>query len=176
MAATTSSNNSPMRRSRLVVLTIGLCMLFACKTPPPPPPPPPPPLPAPPPPPPPPAPRPIEKITISDRIEFESSSDKLLAQSFPALDQVAKILIDKPHIQLIEIHGHTDFRGDHKSNMDLSLRRSASVRLYLISKGIDGARLIARGFGRTMPIDNNATPQGRDRNRRVEFRVIKQAP
>ena len=137
--------------------------------------PPPPPMPvAPPPPPPPAAPAAPETIVIHDRIEFETASDKLLPTSLPVLNLVVNILKNKPHIELVEIHGHTDDVGDDMKNLALSQARASSVRLYLISQGIDGRRLIPRGFGARNPVAMNDTPENRLKNRRVEFRVIKQ--
>ena len=71
----------------------------------------------------------------------------------------------------MSISGHTDSSGDAASNQSLSQARADSVRSYLISKGIAAARMTAAGFGQTKPIADNATPDGRRRNRRIEFAV-----
>ena len=113
---------------------------------------------------------------IHDRIEFETGKDLLLPQSLPVLLQVAQILKNKPHIELVEIHGHTDDVGDDMANIRLSEARAASVRAYLISQGIDGRRLIPRGFGARQPVAPNDSEANRLKNRRVEFRVVKQRP
>lgn len=135
----------------------------------------------PPPPPPPPAPTPApapapapQYITISDRIEFETGNAVLLPKSWPILDQVADTLAKGPHIQLVEIQGHTDDTGDAGKNLLLSEDRAKSVRAYLISKGTAAPRLSVRGFGATVPLGTNATPEGREKNRRVEFRIVNQ--
>jgi outer membrane protein OmpA-like peptidoglycan-associated protein len=133
----------------------------------------PPPPPATTPPPPPAAPAP-QYITISDRIEFETGNDVLLPKSWPVLDQVADTLAKGPHIQLVEIQGHTDDTGDAGKNLMLSENRAKAVRMYLISKGITGERISVRGFGATVPLSSNATPEGREKNRRVQFRIVKQ--
>lgn len=135
-------------------------------------PPPPPPAPAPPPP----APAPLEQIVINDRIEFETGKDKLLNESLPVLDVVVKLLNKKPHIELVEIHGHTDDTGDDMRNIRLSEARATAIRMYLIGQGIDGKRLVPRGFGARQPLAPNDTPENRKKNRRVEFRVVKQRP
>ncbi|MBW2459916.1 MAG: OmpA family protein, partial [Deltaproteobacteria bacterium] len=104
-----------------------------------------------PPPPPPPAPTPApapapapQYITISDRIEFETGNAVLLPKSWPILDQVADTLAKGPHIQLVQIQGHTDDTGDAGKNLLLSEDRAKSVRAYLISKVTAAARLAVR--------------------------------
>jgi len=71
------------------------------------------------------------------------------------------------------VAGHTDSVGSDAYNDKLSMRRASSVSKYLISKGISGDRLIARGYGETRPIADNNTALGRAKNRRTEFTVIK---
>jgi len=70
-----------------------------------------------------------------------------------------------------EIAGHTDSRGADSYNQTLSEARANSVRTYLMSRGVAAARLTARGYGESEPIDTNGTVAGRAANRRVEFRV-----
>jgi OOP family OmpA-OmpF porin len=89
-------------------------------------------------------------------------------QSFPILDTVAQVLRDFPDIA-IEVQGHTDSRGNDAFNLRLSQQRADAVRQYLINQGIASSRLTARGYGETMPIESNATTEGRAMNRRVEF-------
>ena len=122
---------------------------------------------------PPPAPR-MEMIKISDRIQFETGNAVLLPASYPVLNQVVKVMNDNPHIQVVQIEGHTDTVGDEKENLLLSQQRAESVRAYLISQGIDGNRLTARGFGQRVPVVGNDSEMGRLQNRRVEFRIIEQ--
>ena len=76
----------------------------------------------------------------------------------------------------IEVQGHTDDRGNDSHNMTLSDARAQSVREYLIAQGIDAARLTARGYGETTPIESNRTASGRAANRRVEFIRTDNAP
>ena len=111
------------------------------------------------------------KLDIREQVFFETAKDKILSESFPILDEVAKVLNANPNIGAIDIEGHTDDRGKYDYNKDLSQRRAASVRTYLISKGVDGDRLQAIGYGPDRPIDTNDTPEGRARNRRVEFTI-----
>jgi outer membrane protein OmpA-like peptidoglycan-associated protein len=71
----------------------------------------------------------------------------------------------------LKIDGHTDNVGNDDFNMKLSDGRAASVRKYLISKGIDESRLESEGFGETTPVADNKTATGRSKNRRVEMKV-----
>ena len=69
----------------------------------------------------------------------------------------------------LEIDGHTDSDGDAAKNLALSSARAAAVRKVLVDQGIDGSRLIAKGFGAGKPIDSNSTAEGKANNRRVEL-------
>jgi OOP family OmpA-OmpF porin len=77
---------------------------------------------------------------------------------------------DNPEYKL-DIHGHTDSQGDDAKNMILSKDRAASVKAYLVAKGIEAGRMDTEGFGETEPKATNDTPTGRAENRRVEFKV-----
>jgi outer membrane protein OmpA-like peptidoglycan-associated protein len=72
----------------------------------------------------------------------------------------------------IELGSHTDSKGSDEYNMRLSENRSKSVVDYLISKGISSSRLVAKGYGETKPIDTNDTEEGRQNNRRTEFKIL----
>lgn len=115
-------------------------------------------------------------IQIMDKVQFETGSDKLLPVSFPLLDQVAAVMLENPQIEQIEIQGHTDATGSAGINRKLSAARAESVRRYLIDKKIAKARMVAKGYGPDVPIASNDTPEGRDANRRVEFKILKQGP
>lgn len=104
-------------------------------------------------------------------VYFETASTKLRAQSFPKLDELVKVLKENPSLKL-KIDGHTDNVGQDDYNMKLSDGRAASVKNYLISKGIDASRLESEGFGETKPVDTNNTAKGRQNNRRVEMKVF----
>lgn len=109
-----------------------------------------------------------EGIVIHQQIFFETNRAVIRPISFPILDTVAQVLRDYPDIT-IEVQGHTDSRGSDAHNLRLSQARADAVREYLIRAGIAPHRLTARGYGETMPIESNATREGRDMNRRVEF-------
>ncbi|HLF10962.1 MAG TPA: OmpA family protein, partial [Gammaproteobacteria bacterium] len=71
-----------------------------------------------------------------------------------------------------EIGGHTDSNGSDAYNLNLSQQRANSVLTFLAGQGIDRSRLVARGYGEGQPVADNGTDAGRERNRRVEFRVL----
>lgn len=114
-----------------------------------------------------------DMVQVLDRIEFENGKATLTAESEPILQAVAGLLREHPEIAELDIQGHTDNKGKHASNMDLSRRRAAAVRNWLIQNGIAKERLTSRGVGPERPIDSNDTAAGRQKNRRVEFHVIK---
>ncbi len=103
-------------------------------------------------------------------VQFETSKSVIKKTSFPILDNVAKIMMNNPEYKL-DINGHTDSQGDDEKNLQLSKDRAASVKTYLVSKGIDAARMESYGFGETQPKATNDTAEGRAENRRVEFKV-----
>ena len=79
-----------------------------------------------------------------------------------------------PDIELIEVQGHTDERGDDDYNLDLSRRRAAAVVDYLVAHGVDSKRLTSHGYGETQPIDPRHTEAAWALNRRVSFVLKKQ--
>ena len=87
------------------------------------------------------------------------------------LDSAVKVLGDYKEIR-IEIIGHTDDVGGREYNLELSRRRAASVRTYLVEHGLDASRISTRGAGPDEPISDNSTGRGRAENRRIEFKVI----
>ncbi len=105
-----------------------------------------------------------------DNIFFDLGKATLNAASMPALDNLFDIL-QKNDIN-IELGGHTDSIGSDEANQQLSQERVNSVRAYLIQKGINDARIVAMGYGETKPVADNATDEGRSKNRRVEVKII----
>lgn len=113
----------------------------------------------------------VKKITqIASKIFFETNSDKLKVASLVQLDELAIILNRYPEANLT-IEGHTDDVGKDDYNMTLSQKRTESVKVYLVSKGVSESRLTAIGFGETKPIADNKTDIGRAKNRRVELKT-----
>jgi len=112
------------------------------------------------------------KIRVSN-IEFGFNTADLTGEkSFDILDKIVKIL-DKYKKYSVVIEGHTDSTGDENYNLTLSKKRSESVGKYLIGKGINAERLSYEGHGSQFPVDTNETKEGRRRNRRVEFLLVR---
>ena len=111
----------------------------------------------------------IKRVNLAAKnVFFATASDKLLAKSFPKLNDVVTILNENPSYK-VQIDGHTDAQGKDEYNQDLSDRRAASVKAYLAGKGIAETRLSSTGYGETKPVADNNTAAGRAKNRRVEM-------
>lgn len=131
-------------------------------------------------PPPPPPPEPVarvekEKIVITKRVHFEFDKAVLRPISFPILDAVVDILKNNSELRKVQIEGHCDFKGSVAYNNKLSQRRANAVKEYLTSHGVSAERLTTVGYGKSKPIATNDTPEGRARNRRVEFNILEQS-
>ncbi|MGK3969668.1 OmpA family protein [Sorangium sp. So ce118] len=116
-----------------------------------------------------------KNVVILQQVQFDTDKASIKPVSDPLLDEVAQVLKEHPEIVLIEIQGHTDDRGTVEHNRVLSQNRANSVMAALVRRGIDSTRLTAQGYGREQPIDDNKTEAGRQRNRRVQFNIIKKA-
>lgn len=102
-------------------------------------------------------------------IYFDSVSDRIRPESTPTLKEIGQMLTDHSDLKLT-IEGHTDNVGHAAANQQLSERRAAAVKAYLVEKhGIDAARLSSAGLGDKKPVAKNDTPEGRQQNRRVEL-------
>jgi outer membrane protein OmpA-like peptidoglycan-associated protein len=106
-----------------------------------------------------------------NRIYFDFDKTTLRAESFPSLDRVVDFLSQNPTTS-IEIGGHTDSMGSDDYNINLSQGRANAVRNYLIAEGIQEKRVLSVGYGEKRPETTNQTDEGRQINRRVEFRVL----
>lgn len=109
-------------------------------------------------------------ITLED-VLFESNSDVLKEQSESPLKNLLKFMNENPDVR-IELSGHTDNIGSEITNQDLSKRRAESTRQWLITNGIVASRIESIGYGESLPIQSNDTPEGRSKNRRVEMKVL----
>jgi outer membrane protein OmpA-like peptidoglycan-associated protein len=149
--------------------------------PPPPPPPPPPepkkeaPKPPPPPPPPPPKPEPkpapkVERTIILDDVLFDFDKSNVKPEAAAILDRLVAFMKENAE-KKANLSGHTDNVGSDAYNQALSERRTASVKDYVVGKGVDGGRVSGQGFGESKPIADNKTAEGRAKNRRVEIKV-----
>ena len=104
-------------------------------------------------------------------VNFRSGSSALTTTSRPILDRVAEALVNNPTVK-VEVGGHTDNSGSAATNRRLSQARANSVRAYLISKGVDGSRITAVGYGPDSPTVPNTTRANRATNRRVELKQV----
>jgi outer membrane protein OmpA-like peptidoglycan-associated protein len=104
-------------------------------------------------------------------IRFDSGKDVLRPESDATLDAVAGLLRQDPALRLL-VEGHTDATNTDAYNLDLSERRARAVVAALVKRGADGGRLQAKGFGKSRPVADNATAQGRALNRRVEISLL----
>lgn len=114
------------------------------------------------------------RLEISERIQFAYNDSKILSESFAMVNELAKVIQENPHVQKIRIEGHASEEGSEALNQMLSRARAHAVRAFLIARGVAPGRLSAIGYGENKPIANNDSEEGREQNRRVEFRVLKQ--
>ncbi|WP_026351297.1 OmpA family protein [Hymenobacter aerophilus] len=105
-----------------------------------------------------------------ENVQFSRGQGELLTTSFPALDSLATLLLASPGLT-IELRGHTDNVGDPQKNVELSQRRVAAVKAYLVKRGVAPERISGVGLGGAEPRASNAQENTRRLNRRVEFRV-----
>jgi OOP family OmpA-OmpF porin len=115
-------------------------------------------------------------ITIADKVQFETGKAEILPASFGLLDEVARVFVDNPQIELVQVEGHTDSTGSAAINRKLSQQRAEAVKKYLVKNGVKDKRIVAKGFGPDREIAPNDTDEGREANRRVEFNILKQGP
>jgi outer membrane protein OmpA-like peptidoglycan-associated protein len=112
-------------------------------------------------------------VTITlNNIFFDFDKSLLKPESGPELDRLANMLKEKTTME-IEIAGHTDNLGTDEYNRSLSERRAKTVVAYLVRSGINQSRLSVQFFGESKPLESNETEEGRERNRRVEFKILK---
>jgi OmpA-OmpF porin, OOP family len=120
---------------------------------------------------------PVEEAIVMDNVYYDFDKATLRSESYASLDKLVALLNAHPDIS-IELSAHTDNKGTEDYNQRLSEARARACVAYLISKGIDKNRLQAKGYGSSMPIAPNANedgsdnPEGRQRNRRTEFKVL----
>lgn len=114
------------------------------------------------------------RFELKGKVYFDTNRAIVQERSFALLDEVAAVMKAHPEVTRVAIDGHTDSVGGEAFNQRLSEARARAVRDYLMKAGIEGARLEPRGFGASKPLASNATPAGREQNRRVEFIVIEE--
>ena len=114
----------------------------------------------------------IGQVVRLNNVFFDFDKFDLRAESFVELDRVVNLLNENPKIE-IEMSAHTDNKGSDEYNLKLSDNRAKSVKDYLVSKGIAASRINSQGYGETRPVASNETDEGRQFNRRVEFKITK---
>ncbi|MFO0664442.1 MAG: OmpA family protein [Polyangiaceae bacterium] len=115
-----------------------------------------------------------DSIRIFKQVHFKTGSAEIMADSFPMLQEITNLLKANASIKRIAIEGHTDNRGGAAMNKTLSQNRANSVMKWLGQHGIEAGRMEAHGYGLEKPIDTNDTDEGRAKNRRVEFKILKE--
>ena len=105
---------------------------------------------------------------VLEGVNFESGKATITPDSYISLMKVVDIMETFTEATF-EIVGHTDNVGDKEKNMQLSADRAASVKNFLVEKGINESRIVTSGKGDTQPVASNKTPEGRAQNRRIEF-------
>jgi OOP family OmpA-OmpF porin len=111
----------------------------------------------------------VVKDAISN-LEFDLGKATIRDKSFPSLDRVAELLVNKNFS--LKLAGHTDDTGSDALNLKLSKDRAEAIKAYLVSKGANASRIEATGYGESQPIASNKTATGRQQNRRVEFTLF----
>lgn len=110
-------------------------------------------------------------VSVLKNVFFDTDRYDLKEKSRTELHKVIRFLQDNPEIR-VEIGGHTDNVGSDPYNRQLSERRAQAVFAYLSDNGVDPARLRTKGYGPDRPVGDNATEDGRQLNRRIEFRIL----
>jgi outer membrane protein OmpA-like peptidoglycan-associated protein len=110
-------------------------------------------------------------LDMPGNVTFAFDSAQLNPQFNSVLDKVAQTLVEYDQT-VIQIAGHTDSTGTHAYNMKLSDQRAGSVKSYLAGRGVPAKRMQTVGAGPDYPIADNATPEGRAENRRVEITIV----
>lgn len=122
---------------------------------------------------------PLKKVThasafypadeFKKNLEYDFSKAAIRTAYYDKLDQLAKLLIEKGYA--LALRGYADSIGNYKSNWNLSDKRALGVKEYLVKKGVKDSRIVTTPFGSTKPVATNKTPEGRQRNRRVEIKI-----
>jgi len=115
-----------------------------------------------------------DRIDIKEKIQFDLDKATIKSESDDLLQEITKVFLENPQIKKVEIVGHTSDEGADNYNKTLSEKRAQAVVDYLASHGIDKSRLAAKGLGESQPIGDNKTEEGKEKNRRVEFLIVKQ--
>jgi len=109
-------------------------------------------------------------VTLKGDVSFDTNSDTIRPGLYNELDRISQIMVKYPQTSIV-VAGYTDSTGSDVYNQQLSERRAANVKNALVQRGVQEYRINAMGYGENSPIATNATPEGRQMNRRVEIRI-----
>ncbi len=112
----------------------------------------------------------VERTIILDDVLFDFDKSNVKPEAAAILDRLVAFMKENAE-KKANLSGHTDNVGSDAYNQALSERRTASVKDYVVGKGVDGGRVSGQGFGESKPIADNKTAEGRAKNRRVEIKV-----
>jgi OOP family OmpA-OmpF porin len=112
-------------------------------------------------------------IVILEKVQFETNSAKILPQSNGILDAVASTMKGHPEFLVMEIAGHADERSTDEHNLNLTKLRAAAVMAAMQQRGVNAKRLVSQGYGEYCPLDAASNPAAWEKNRRVEFKIVK---
>lgn len=115
------------------------------------------------------------RVMRLDNLIFEVGKSRIDPESFSELDLLVNLMNENPRM-IIQLEGHTDFLGDSRANMKLSMQRVEAVKDYLVDKGIAKVRIRTKAFGGTQPLSRDNTPEAHRLNRRVEVRILENNP
>ena len=116
------------------------------------------------------------EIFILEQVQFDTAKATIKKVSDGLLDEVAGVLKEHPEIKRLEVQGHTDNTGSKNGNKVLSQQRADAVMKAMIKRGILAVRLTAKGYGQEVPVGDNSTDEGRQKNRRVQFTILEKGP
>jgi outer membrane protein OmpA-like peptidoglycan-associated protein len=113
-----------------------------------------------------------KEVKINQQILFDKNSADIQQASLIIIDAVADVLNKNPEVQLVEVGGHASNEGSEWYNRDLTQKRVDSVVKALVERGVDKSRLLSQGYGFYCPLDSAETEEAREKNRRVEFKIV----
>ncbi|MCB0494764.1 MAG: OmpA family protein [Cyclobacteriaceae bacterium] len=113
----------------------------------------------------------VGSVLALQNLNFEQGKSKITQDSFEELNNLVNLLKESPNM-VIQLEGHTDFRGSPTANLELSEDRVKAVKDYLVSNGINTDRIMTKAFGGSQPITTENTAEARAKNRRVEVRIL----
>ena len=114
----------------------------------------------------------VGRVMKLNKLFFVQSKAEITEDSYPQLDILVNMLKDYPSM-VIQLEGHTDYRGSADLNQELSEDRVDEIKEYLTDRGIKKRRIKTKAFGGSQPITTEATEEAQSRNRRVEVRILK---